>query len=464
MIVLAVMLLTTVACGQDDGEPTAREPVPRDGDARIAIGLWQLQRRLGSKMPTGEGIVLGHVEGNQGDYLPAINTPPFNGVEFVIRSGPSVINGHAQSTARIIYGRTGLAPGIRKVNLYSSYHWLRGGYLRTSSPINLESDDRQQLYSDSDWRQRLMPVEDDTRVFTHSWVGGGDDLFTRQALRRIDWVIENRDVIMVAGVNNGHATHVPALVCSAYNTIAVGNWVGDSSGRYTIFDGPGRCKPDLVGPNNQTSYATPTTAAMVTRLLETADKLGDPRAPKPQVIKAVLMAGAEKPPGWRVEAGKPLDDHFGAGRLRVDHAYDILTAPPAQPGVVRSRYAWDFRALEPRESVAYRLETPAALGECSIIITWHRRIDGRVLDDLLNNQTRWVETSRMADFDLRLIQIDDAGNESVLHESVSRIDNVEHVYLPSLRAGRYRIEVVRLDALDEPWDVAIAWRIEEPAK
>src|SRR5690606_18663422 len=102
-----------------------------------------------------------------------------------------------------------------------------GGYLRTSSPINLESDDRQQLYSDSDWRQRLMPVEDDTRVFTHSWVGGGDDLFTRQALRRIDWVIENRDVIMVAGVNNGHATHVPALVCSAYNTIAVGNWVGD---------------------------------------------------------------------------------------------------------------------------------------------------------------------------------------------------------------------------------------------
>ena len=48
---------------------------------------------------------------------------------------------------------------------------------------------------------------------------------------------------------------------------------------------------------------------------------------------------------------------------------------------------------------------------------------------------------------------------STVARSVSRVDNVEHVYLKRLDAGTYDIEISRTDALSELWDFALAWRI-----
>ncbi len=448
---LITLLLTLPAAAQ---ELTAQaslvrpvaNPVPRNGGVRPAIGLTRLERQLGKQTPTGLGVVVSHVEGNQGDYLPAINTSHFAGVAFEPISGPSIVNAHAQATARVIYGRNGLAPGVHRVNAYSSYHWVRSGLLRTGTPE--------------------APLSDDSRVVTHSWVGGGDDAFTREALRRVDWAIDTHGLIMIAGVNNGMETRVPGLICSAYNAIAVGNWIGNSSGNYTVVDVVGRCKPDLVAPNGQTSFATPTVAAVVCRLLEWTDRMDDERAGRPEVIKAVLMAGAEKPENWSRDERRPLDHRFGAGRLRADRAHAILNAPAAQPtpALVRHTMAWDWRDIPARDEqpseLAYEFEAGQPMGELSAVLTWHRRIDGRVLQDILTSEPRWVDTPRSAELSLSLVRLESDASQTVLDQSASRIDNVQHVYVKNLPAGRWRLVVQRTDRLDEAWDFALAWRIE----
>jgi hypothetical protein len=62
----------------------------------------------------------------------------------------------------------------------------------------------------------------------------------------------------------------------------------------------------------------------------------------------------------------------------------------------------------------------------------------------------------MADFDLALM-----GTDGQVAISASKIDNVEHVYVKKLAAGKYRIVLTRHDALPESWDVAVCWRIEK---
>ena len=57
-------------------------------------------------------------------------------------------------------------------------------------------------------------------------------------------------------------------------------------------DGPGRTKPDLVVPAAQTSSATPIAAGAVALLVEAAGN--NEEAAKPTVLKAILLAGANK--------------------------------------------------------------------------------------------------------------------------------------------------------------------------
>src|SRR6185503_8958153 len=54
---------------------------------------------------------------------------------------------------------------------------------------------------------------------------------------------------------------------------------------------------------------------------------------------------------------------------------------------------------------------------------------------------------------LRLYRVLDGGELSLLDQSLSAIDNVEHVYLPTVAAGEYVIEVTS----DRDWDYSLAW-------
>ena len=445
----AVVLMCLVALGgahrpvEAAAKPRGAPRKPRR--AAALVGLERITAELGRATPTGRGIVTGHVEAGRHDaYMPNADHRRTAGVRFIPRSGASKISAHADSTAGHIYGERGLANGVTQVHCFAVKDWLAAGCLGTGTT--------------------RPPAAGLVRVFNHSWVGvKGRTEFAEAALRRVDYLVDTYDAIVVAGVNNSPYSSIPPLLASAYNAIAIGQWDGHSSGGYTRIEQPDRCKPDLVAPGGRVSSAAPVVTALVARLLEVADQMGG-NACRAEVIKAVLMAGADKPPEWAREEGKPLARHYGAGRVRFDRSYYLLRRGPLPPGFANTRYGWSFHSAATGTTSTWRMDSPAACGEVSIILTWHRRIDGRVVRDPESGRTGWDDRPRLADFDLALVRLDDDGAAHTAAASRSRIDNVEHIYLTELPAGRYRLEVSRRDELAEAWDFALAWRFERPRR
>lgn len=435
----------------------APPPRPRRQSVREIIGYEAAYDRLGRHMPTGQGIAFAHVEGGLGNYRPELPGPAFDTVAFSLRSGESTPNVHAAQTARVIYGSTGLAPGVEVVHCMTTADFLGKLVLNatTTGPPVPATD---------------SPFE--PRVYTHSWIGEPGEMQAAMILRRVDYLVDTRDIVMVAGVNNGRDTPVPALLGSAYNAIAVGTTGGNSSGGVTSIDLPGRSKPDLVAPQGMTSYTTPVVSAAAALLLEQADRLvkeGHAKANRAEVIKAALLSGATKPDRWQPQPGQPLDSHLGAGVVNVDRSLRVLAAGSAQPGETIKRLAgWSMPTLKKNATASYTLKLPIDTGPASFILTWHRRIDGRTAIGTRNDTgekiTVWLDAPRLADLDLRLVSVID-GQAIDLAQSTSRVDNVEHVYLPSLAKGEYRLDIFRdpdHETLDEDWEAALAWVIDKP--
>lgn len=387
------------------------------------LGLAQLKRELGPDVPTGRGIEVGHVEGlDASAYMPDTGDQRFEQVNFIAASGTGASDGHATATCGMIYGSEGLARGVTDVHMFAVRDWLGDGYLRVG--------------------KRFDPPRSGIRVFNHSWISDPPGVAAVHVLRRVDEVIDKRGVIMVVGVNNRAASRLPALLGSAYNVIAVGHYDGDSSGGRTRIDGEGRCKPDVVAPGGLTSFATAAVTGMVARLLETADTMGGDAA-RPQVIKAALLAGCAKTANWSNSEQHPLAEHVGAGRVRIDRSYNVLRRGPLEGRRITSRYGWVFAQIgdAPHQ---WSFDAPAGAGEASIVAVWHRR----------------AAPAKLGDIDLVLYRLDEQGVRHVERASRSKVDNVEHIYLPRLEPGRYVLEAQRLDDADESCPVAIAWRME----
>lgn len=443
--------------------PPLPEPKPLPPSLHSLLGIDIARARLGKAIPTGQGVTVGHVEIGPGQYMPDVNSPNFHGVTFVERSGASRVSGHASATAKVIYGLTGLAPGVNVVHCYESRDWMGRAYLNAGSSA--------------------PPAGGPVRVLTHSWVSDAPNAV--DVLRRADWQVDMFDTVVCVGVNNNRVTPVPYVLGTAYNVIAVGTMQpgagGGSSGGYTRIEVSGRCKPDIVGPRGLTSFTTPAVAAVAARLLQAADEMTDHahRAGKAEVIKAVLLVGAVKPISWQPAPGKPLDEFIGAGVLHFDNSLKVLQAGPAPESKtpqteasgdgetsddltrLPNRMGWDFRAIQPEQTHAYTFGLQAPMGEASIILTWHRRIGSVKTDEAGGRGSIWYGLPRLADLDLHLYHTDENGDEHELAVSNSRVDNVEHIYLKHLDPGRYRLEVSRPEAIhDEPWDYALAWRVE----
>lgn len=412
-------------------------PAPNPPDKRFGwiagTGLDAARRRLGPQMPTGRGVELGHVEGPSTGYAPDTKNPRFRGVRFVLHDQDSPPSGHATATAQVIYGKRGGAPGVQTVHVFPVQPWITDAYLRSGTPHPTD------------------PTVN-ARVFTHSWIAPPNP-GSALVLRRVDHVVDQRDVLIVAGVNNGRNKPVPGLLAPSYNGIAVGLANGNSSGGYTTIERAGRCKPDIVAPHSVTSYSTPLVAAMAARLIEFADRTPTPDDRRTEVLKAALLAGAFKGNRWNPEPGKPLDQRLGAGVVDIDRSLLILEGGPTPPGATDKRYGYHFGGIGGGQTQHFLFRADQPLGECSIILTWHRHVFGPRLAQ-----------AALANLDLRLSRRDADGNWSPVAQSVSEIDNVEHVFKRSLPPGVYRIEVSRRgDGLLAGWEYALAWRLEAPA-
>ncbi len=421
-------------------------------DWKADIGYTALQARLGAATPDGSGIAVSHIEAlYDGNYLPDPADAEFAGKTFTAKSGSGSPSVHATIVGRNYYGLTSsIAPGITTIDAYEANNWIGTGFLRLET-LN-------------------VPRTETRRVQNHSWIGSvGDDAGDTDALRRTDLVVHRDGVVIAAGVNNGAATAMPRLLASAYNVLAVGLTSGNSSYGPTPIDVAGRVKPDLVVPFNLTSWGTPAVAGAASLLLQTADgnnilpTLGaqEKKTAKALLVRALLMGGATKTEcaNWRkgfatpsTDGTVPLDYRYGAGELNIDNSHRILAAgeQDASGSSTVGLTGWDYGTAGPAGASLYFFDIPPfqQADGVSVLVAWNRLITVGA-----GNPVKL--TPSLANIDLRLYDASGFVLGGLRDQSVSAIDNVEHIYRTWLPAGRYAIELTS----DRSWTYAIAWDV-----
>ncbi|MBN1489810.1 MAG: hypothetical protein JXA69_07825 [Phycisphaerae bacterium] len=409
------------------------------------IGYLSLQARLGSGTPTGFGVPVTQVEASvSGCYLPDPSNSQFLGKTIVDMIGGGGVSSHATTVALNYYGLTAsVAPAIDLIHGYDATSWLDSAFLCVG--------------------QRKPPVVETQRTQNHSWIGELSGSSTIDALRRVDLMAERDGVVVAAGVNNGAASAMPKLVGSAYNVMAVGCTSGNSSYGPTLIDVAGRVKPDLVVPHTATSWATPVVAGSAAILIEAAD--ADPaldaltRSDKALLIKALLMGGATKSEfvNWRrgfatpcVDGTVPLDYRYGAGELNIDNSHRILTSGQQEAGLTTTvaTTGWDFDTIAAGPGRYYFVDVPlySCAETLSVLVTWYRHVD-------IGNGLPAPLTPSLADINLYMYQANGFSVGALLDQSISALDNVEHVFLRGLLPGRYVFELTS----NATWNFAVAW-------
>ena len=249
--------------------------------------------------------------------------------------------------------------------------------------------------------------------------------------------------LFVSAINNGGSVSPPG---TGYNGIGVGAYGGFSSIGPTLDNG--RCKPDITAPEGATSFSTPQvsgTAAVLMQAARRGDGGSDTNAAADlRTIKALLLNGAVKPANWTNSSAAPLDLRYGAGVVNAFNAYEQLAGgkqvfcasnsvasgaahpPVADTNTVAATSGWSRESISSsatNDTVNHYLFN-VSKGMATITLVWNRQLGQTNINDL----------------DLFLF---DAANSNLVAGSTSRVDNVEHLFLPQLPAGRYDVQVLK---------------------
>lgn len=393
-------------------------------------GYPQLSAELGAALPTGAGITVLQSEANVGspenvNYMPqASNASPFSGAgnysgkTFTLDSAPRGYSDHSNSVGTIFYGNAGsLSPGITDVHILLADDFYNG----------LFSIGGPNTFAGS--------------IQNHSWIATttGSTNNDNDVLRAFDFMVNRDGVVACVPMNNGTAA-LPTFLANSYHGISVGLRDGQHSLGGSTADGSGRQKPDLVVNTSLTSYASPAVASAAALLRQTV-KASFTTADHPQVIKAILLAGASKSnlPAWhRANTGVPYDSTFGAGELNVLNAYHIL-ATGEQAASINNPVAptgWNYNTAQANSVKRYFFTIPSGsmANSFSVALVWHRKID---INPFFGNYT-----STLPHLTLKLYAANDlAISGAALDQSDSTVDNVQHLFLRNLPAGEYALEV-----------------------
>ena len=268
---------------------------------------------------------------------------------------------------------------------------------------------------------------------------------------------------------------------TAYNCICVGayqNGVSYNSLGPTLDNG--RCKPDITALSGATSYSTPQIAGAAAVLMQAAlrgDGGSDTNsAADIRTLKALLLNGAVKPANWTNSTSFPLDARYGAGVLNVFNAYqqlaggkhgsivsNLVSAGSAHPptgatGTVSALVGWDFRTNTSTKKSGPNSDsihhyyfnvsnaTDFVRFTATATLVWNRQSGQSSINDL----------------DLALYNCADS---NVVAESVSYVNNVEHLCITNLAQGRYDLQVWKaggsgIVSASEPY--ALAWQFVPP--
>ncbi|MDP9175238.1 MAG: hypothetical protein M3O30_15425 [Planctomycetota bacterium] len=259
-------------------------------------------------------------------------------------------------------------------------------------------------------------------------------------------------------VSASGATGVVTSPGTAYDSIGVGLYNGPSLTGPTADNG--RSKPDISAPSNTTSISTAEVSGVVALIyqaaLTNAGGAGTSSAATDvRTIKAFLLNGAVKEPGWSHTQTQPLDISQGAGVANAYNSY-IQMAAGKQSGSVPTntsvggahpgnatvntsgRAGWDFNTLTTSSSTdAYRdyvVSVPTGLGvtgyDLTSTLVWNRGFNSSATN-AINNLYLYLYDSTV-------------GTTTPIDASVSAVDNVQQIYHQNLTPGHiYDIEVLK---------------------
>lgn len=323
----------------------------------------------------------------------------------------------------------------------------------------------------------------------------------------IESLAEHYGLTIIAAIGNGADAHDPVLYPGAGTNI-IGVGVIDSVDskdpainlqhfalaypEHSTY-GPtsdDRCKPDIVAPgnclaavDNKTNVYEPTgnwssfssqIVAGTIGLLVQKSKLDPKLSPAISsesgncVIKAILLNSAIKLPFWHKGRLQTDDDHVapldhiqGAGMLNAVGAYQHLIAGPNEPGDVPI-IGWDLNQSysNPMMENVYKitLDEPADKLITATVV-WNKHFD----------RTYPFEPAPEKDGNLRLelwaVDPNNHSNDYLLDYSDSKVDNIEHIYVPAdPNYSNYEI-ILSMNENDNPVETAIlqqyalAWNV-----
>jgi hypothetical protein len=448
------------------------------------IGFTRLRSELGTGgIPTGAGVPVSQVEfavtvNGQDTWMPDPSNPDFAGKSIVDGSGGApagVYSGHATNVGKFFYGTTNSpAGGITSIRAFSAEEWLGPDFLHTL--------------------QGIQPAASATRVSNHSWVGASQSASENaEILRRLDWVIETDDHPQFTAMNNGSGqASTYALLASALNVIAVGRAdLGHAIGSVALDATyvAGRVRPHVVAPAGATSYTTPLTASMAAMLVQlgsgdeslstdTTETSYENRsdqvirnAERAEVIKAVLMAGADRVTrntdstnlaryrgSTTYQSTNGLDTRYGAGQANIRNSYYIIASGEQNsnedggPGSGTEARGFDYDryfggSLGSNSTATYPLPVSATPRLLTATLAWNL--------DVNDSQT----SATLRDLALAVTDIADPGSPVTVVSSQSSNENTENVYLVVPANAQYALQVTRGSGSSFRYDYGIAWQL-----
>ena len=215
------------------------------------------------------------------------------------------------------------------------------------------------------------------------------------------------NVLFVSGAGNSGWVRSPS---TAYNGISVAAYGGSSS------VGPstdGRCKPDITAPATMTSFSTPLVSGAAALLMQAG--VTDIR-----LIKALLLNGAQKPSDWTNCPASPLDPRYGAGIVSVFNSWSQLRSGQQAAGpTITARRGWDVGTIGSNEVRRYSFDVRASSFTATLV--WIRHY----ASTNINNLDLFFRNA----------------SAEIITRSESVLDNVEHIYMPTLASVEYVLEL-----------------------
>ena len=435
IIALAALLSTVFAVSATAQTATQQE-----------IGYVDLVALIGSGLEDGSGVTSAQVEAGT-NYLANVNDSQLNNTVFFNASGTSTnISGHATMVGQRMYGSSSMTTGLGKAaNPISAFS--ASDFLFTQTNAATTGGDPEPFNFDVSNHSYILYQSD--AMFS--------DANTINLLQRLDFMVDHNESTMCVGLNNGSLQPLPEFLTFMYNSISVGRTDAAHSSGITSVYGAGRTKPDIVAPDTATSFSSPLVCSAAAILHEAG---AGTDATKTETIRALLLSGATKEEfaNWDRTTTRPLDEIFGAGELNIFNSYMSLqggefngsTNSPNAGSVGMN--GWDYESqIAAGDAMFYRFDVAQGteVDQLSIVLAWNME-----LIDQAPSPNVFNPSQNLGNLDLEFYDSSGSLLGSLIDESKSTVDNVEHIYLLNLPAGTYHLRV----SSDTSRDFGLAWR------